>query len=924
MIVAIMRDILKIAVASCLVLCIFSQTALAIEPAFWFKAELHHTNTTYEGKYSNRGQCHGEMASVYNYLDNSISSQSVCTTVTSWGEVSEGGIVIPALSLDSSVQYKMQLDVGQRVLASPNSRRLYIAQDTGTGTFKIGYIENVNSDIAFDTEQKKYVAAVPWTYLPVEYENVAFSNNSYYVVGVSGDSLKRTSLRDMTSFAFKGTDQAITVASTSLLSINNEGTFIAGANQYNSVMGYMLTDCQNQARDVKVCESKMLLDQGSVFANQLNMYVNDDSEYIEIFSYPFGSQISRLSMNIDYDSLNRYVSYAALGDSFSSGEGAGYYELGTDGTDEFPDEKCHQSNASYPYQYFNKYMRWADEWYEPNINGDMVISPNSFTPVTCSGAHANDLQPFYYNQGKWSFNAEQAKAYAGQFEQAKNMTESSRTEFRYNALGIKQPGRTLQAEFLKEYKPTFATIGIGGNDVGFGDVIKACVATPLTCPQASIKKKEQAAIIKGEFNKIDALYRELHNASPETRLYAVGYPMIVANDDYKCGANVLLDAYEREFIKQSTKYLNQVIRAAAHKNGLTYVNFEDAIGDEGLCGTGRGMNGVKLGDDNGITIVNKNIIFIGNESYHPTSLGQSLMGDRLIEWYGELDKYNNSYCNSKEDSNYCPDSSVKAPAVPSYFGNWHDDKEVVFKQITSVLSSPLLPMSLDQYKAHTKVSFKIFSDPINLGEYSTDSEGSININLPLPPYLEPGYHTLYATGTSESGTQLEYEMVVLYLPEDTQVGPCSFMPYSNLDQDADGIDDACDPQIEAENQQMFEDVTSILTYPNPPRARPVVATIPAQPNDKVSQSLSSSSPAFTASFKQPTLNNFGSATEAAWSFDTTATPNHTFEIPAPAPLYSTASHDEGISATITPWKIVVIISFMLAGLVGTYVIARRI
>lgn len=76
----------------------------------------------------------------------------------------------------------------------------------------------------------------------------------------------------------------------------------------------------------------------------------------------------------------------------------------------------------------------------------------------------------------------------------------------------------------------------------------------------------------------------------------------------------------------------------------------------------------------------------------------------------------------------------------------------------------------------------------------------------IPSTVPPGYHTLIVSGQTPSGEDIEYEQVILVKGEDPDdiddngvpdaqqiCGP--FITPANEDEDYDGIDDACDPEV---------------------------------------------------------------------------------------------------------------------------------
>lgn len=309
----------------------------------------------------------------------------------------------------------------------------------------------------------------------------------------------------------------------------------------------------------------------------------------------------------------------------------------------------------------------------------------------------------------------------------------------------------------------------------------------------------------------------MHEASPVTRLYAVGYPLFVADESLLCGLNTSLNQTERRFIRESVKYLNDVIEAAAKKAGIGYVDIENALGQSALCGQGySGVNGISMGND--IRLPGTSLKWIGQESFHPNAYGYERIAEKIIVDYGELDTYPNYNCPQLA-SGYCPNSNVNTPSIPAYFnagsttgvtGARSMTKSSLFDSLMDLLLTGLSPASI--------VRGMLFSEPHSLGTFRADANGILDQTVELPADLEPGYHTIYFSGTLANGEPFEYWQTILYLPPDTKTGPCGFLPYSNIDQDGDGIDDACDPLIDVAEPIRVVDPDTVLIYPNQPQS----------------------------------------------------------------------------------------------------------
>ncbi len=98
----------------------------------------------------------------------------------------------------------------------------------------------------------------------------------------------------------------------------------------------------------------------------------------------------------------------------------------------------------------------------------------------------------------------------------------------------------------------------------------------------------------------------------------------------------------------------------------------------------------------------------------------------------------------------------------------------------------------------------VTSDPVNLGEVRSDSEGNLVIDKVVPESLPAGYHTLHVEGNDSSGKPIELWWIIRIFGKDgdidedgtpDDIDKCMFMSTLNIDEDNDGIDDGCDSDI---------------------------------------------------------------------------------------------------------------------------------
>jgi hypothetical protein len=486
------------------------------------------------------------------------------------------------------------------------------------------------------------------------------------------------------------------------------------------------------------------------------------------------------------------IKYLALGDSYSSGEGdteknksinQKYYTPDTDRSGDasngIPREKCHVSTRSYPYLLASSMTLGRGE-------------SRQWGTVACSGATIYDA------------NQNNKSGYEGQYSGEGNPGLgrlhglSNKSTLQAAALNEMVPGQKKQIEFIEKYKPKAITLTMGGNDVGFGDKISSCAGGTGTCDWADSKKSTLGSQIKNQFDNLVDLYTELKNAgNSDMKIYVVGYPQFITDaEPASCGGNIgFVNLEEREMIVQATDYMNEVIEAASNKVGVKYIDISDALNGGKLCEEGQkyvtGVTGI--GEWNGNEL---------QESYHPNDYGhikitqkiKSRVNNESLLTYSQYPSSGNGAIVAPSSTNFNngPASSVNTTMIADNRptkGSTH---------IISVLPQTLKPSSLVHVEVH--------SDPIDLGDFTVEADGSLSDDITIPSTLPVGYHTLYITGQSYSNESMEVTQTILVtgtsitdlddngIPDSQQ--PCgAFLQASNQDVDFDGIDDACDSQI---------------------------------------------------------------------------------------------------------------------------------
>jgi len=612
------------------------------------------------------------------------------------------------------------------------------------------------------------------------------------------------------------------------LAISNDGryaTIAVGGNNSGKFLLYDLATCvSNPAQIMKPatgCGKRDIrpdaMPGAPYSAVPMNVEFSNSGEGISYNHYENG-KVNRFMITAPGKS-EHLLEYLALGDSFSSGEGDNdggrYYAAGTDGNGEainntgienFPywREKCHLSARSYPYLLANE----AD------------IASFQFRSVACSGADLNDLLNL-------KSTGPIEERFNGHFDHMEDLFPAQLSEVKYHALNNFIPGRTAQIEFVQKYKPRAVTIGIGGNDIDFGQKLSECLL-PGTCRYAGADKKYTAIEIFLLYDKLVKAYTQLKSASPTSRFYAVGYPQLFTSGG-ECQKNVFFDETEREYATYVVNYLNHTIAAAAARAGIDYIRIEDSLAGNNLCSSADNLavNGLETGSDKSLLGHDSRYFGIfGAESYHPNNIGHSLIANALrIEMgYSPINTFNTCFPGIGLS---CNTASSSKPTPPAYFGLESNFSPVVRGRIQIENNNSEIPddsvqkgtevsvgMSSEEVlKPGSIANFTLHSDPVNLGQAIVDALGKISADLEIPVNTPPGYHTLHVAGTTPADDSIDYyQSIFVYANVDDFDGDgisnaddtCGLVEPANIDIDADGIDDACDGFIgEVETHPLY-------------------------------------------------------------------------------------------------------------------------
>ncbi|MET9070604.1 SGNH/GDSL hydrolase family protein [Streptomyces sp. NPDC004232] len=150
-------------------------------------------------------------------------------------------------------------------------------------------------------------------------------------------------------------------------------------------------------------------------------------------------------------------------------------------------------------------------------------------------------------------------------------------------------------------KTRLVSIGIGGNDTGFGPMIKRCVTmgavyhalgsgtyisddSPckrLSTEDGSNDQVERKTGTAGA-RLADAL-REIKRRAPEAHVYVVGYPDILSTDSSACERVMSLAPGDMAYLREKEQRLNTELRERAEAAGAVYVDTYGPSEDHNAC-----------------------------------------------------------------------------------------------------------------------------------------------------------------------------------------------------------------------------------------------------------------------------------------------------------------------------------------------------
>jgi uncharacterized delta-60 repeat protein len=313
------------------------------------------------------------------------------------------------------------------------------------------------------------------------------------------------------------------------------------------------------------------------------------------------------------------------------------------------------------------------------------------------------------------------------------------------------------------------TIGIGGNDAKFKEILMQCLNPLRNCADPDFADTAITVVRQDAYEKILQTFKALRKDFGTATIVAFGYPDVIDPDvvdpalGAPCASLSGVNAEEARWISRDLQpEMNKAIRDAATEAGVAYADIAAATDGHEICTDHPWINGLQTGDHQIAGL-------IGSESFHPTQTGH----DHIAAYF--MDHYTDG-AGTVLLRNPAP-----GPADRPAWGEPIDlgtvDAGAVQPcgvdclQPAACVQSCTVHVTARGFAADTQLNVTLHSDPVNLGTVTTDGSGALSVDIALPTGVPPGLHHLEFQGTSADGTQqLATAQVVIEAPPATVPG----------------------------------------------------------------------------------------------------------------------------------------------------------
>jgi hypothetical protein len=135
---------------------------------------------------------------------------------------------------------------------------------------------------------------------------------------------------------------------------------------------------------------------------------------------------------------------------------------------------------------------------------------------------------------------------------------------------------------------TIVTLQIGGNDIGFSEIVQNCAAVnPISHPCRDFYLAggvdEISRRITETGPKVAAVLAAIKTKAPSARIFVLGYPQILPETGIGCWPQMPVTRWDVPYLRKKAKELNSMIQARAQAAGATYVDLYGPSEGKSAC-----------------------------------------------------------------------------------------------------------------------------------------------------------------------------------------------------------------------------------------------------------------------------------------------------------------------------------------------------
>ncbi|MEU4092385.1 SGNH/GDSL hydrolase family protein [Streptomyces sp. NPDC026673] len=142
-----------------------------------------------------------------------------------------------------------------------------------------------------------------------------------------------------------------------------------------------------------------------------------------------------------------------------------------------------------------------------------------------------------------------------------------------------QGGNPPQLDALNR-RTSLVTLQIGGNDIGFGSIIRTCAGAAAADPVGNPCERyyttggtdQLRAAVEATAPKIDAVLRAISHRAPRARVVVVGYPALLPDSGVGCRPAVPFADGDFAYLRDTEKRLNAMLARRAKAAHAMYVD----------------------------------------------------------------------------------------------------------------------------------------------------------------------------------------------------------------------------------------------------------------------------------------------------------------------------------------------------------------